>query len=56
MLKSIDFWPLVPKKLSVESSINDDVHQKSTFSVLIFRVPIKVPMCFWYMFGHLVTF
>ena len=31
MLKSIDFWPLVPKKLSVESSINDDVHQKSMF-------------------------
>ena len=33
MLKSIDFWPLVPKKLSVESSINDDVHQKSMFNV-----------------------
>ena len=33
MLKSIDFWPLVPKKLSVESSINDDVHQKSMFKV-----------------------
>ena len=33
MLKSIDFWPLVPKKLSVESSINDDIHQKSTFNV-----------------------
>ena len=32
MLKSIDFWPLVPKKLSVESSINDDVHQKSMFN------------------------
>ena len=33
MLKSIDFWPLVPKKLSVESSINDDVHQKSMFNL-----------------------
>ena len=33
MLKSIDFWPLVPKKLSVESSINNDVHQKSMFKV-----------------------
>ena len=31
MLKSIDFWPLVPKKLSVESSINNNVHEKSTF-------------------------
>ena len=36
MLKSIDFWPLVPKKLSVESSINDDVHQKSMFNVLTY--------------------
>ena len=36
MLKSIDFWPLVPKKLSVESSINDDVHQKSMFNVPIY--------------------
>ena len=35
MLKSIDFWPLVPKKLSVESSINDNVHQKSMFNLLI---------------------
>ena len=35
MLKSIDFWPLVPKKMSVESSINDDVHQKSMFSGFI---------------------
>ena len=34
MLKSIDFWPLVPKKLSVESSINDNTHQKSMFSEL----------------------
>ena len=33
MLKSIDFWPLVPKKLSVESSINDDIHQKSMFNL-----------------------
>ena len=32
MLKSIDFWPLVPKKLSVKSSINNDVHQKSMFT------------------------
>ena len=35
MLKSIDFWPLVPKKLSVESSINDDVHQKCTFKAAV---------------------
>ena len=33
MLKSIDFWPLVPKKLSVESSINNDIHQKSMFNL-----------------------
>ena len=38
MLKSIDFWPLVPKKLSVESSINDDVHQKSIFTELTSNV------------------
>ena len=28
----IDFWPLVPQKLSVESSINDDIQQKSMFT------------------------
>ena len=28
LVKIIDFRPLVPQKLSVESSINDDVHQK----------------------------
>ena len=38
MLKSIDFWPLVPKKLSVESSINDDVHQKSMFKVHTYKL------------------
>ena len=42
MLKSIDFWPLVPKKLSVESSINDDVHQKSMFNLLICIVEPKL--------------
>ena len=41
MLKSIDFWPLVPKKLSVESSINDDVHQKS-----MFKVPMYINILF----------
>ena len=34
-LKSIDLLPLVPQKLSVESSINDDVYQKSMFSVQV---------------------
>ena len=28
LVKIIDFRPLVPQKLSVESSINDDVHEK----------------------------
>ena len=42
MLKSIDFWPLVPKKLSVESSINDDVHQKSMFKVLTRKLYVVV--------------
>ena len=27
-IKTIDFWPLVPQKSYVESSINDDVYQK----------------------------
>ena len=38
LLKSIDFWPLVPQKLSVESSINNDVHQKSMFNVHRFYI------------------
>ena len=29
LLKSIDFWPLVLRILSIENSINDDIHQKS---------------------------
>ena len=33
--KLIDFSLLVPQKLSVESSINDDVYQKSMFSVQV---------------------
>ena len=42
MLKSIDIWPLVPKKLSVESSINDNVHKKSMFNLpLIFEFENK---------------
>ena len=45
MLKSIDFWPLVPKKLSVESSINNDVHQKSTFKVPIFLNVSQFQQC-----------
>ena len=28
LVKIIDFTPLVPQKLSVESSMNDDVYQK----------------------------
>ena len=64
MLKSIDFWPLVPKKLSVESSINDDVHQKSMFNVLHFSAPPRTYLvratpplspdwrhCIYYCFG-----
>ena len=38
LLKSIDFRPLVPQKLSVESSINNDVHQKSMFNVHRFYI------------------
>ena len=33
LVKIIDFTPLVPQKLSVESSINDCIQQKSTFTV-----------------------
>ena len=33
LVKIIDFRPLVPQKLSVESSINDDVHQKRVSKV-----------------------
>ena len=33
MPKSIDFWPLDPKKLSIESSINDDVYEKKVSRV-----------------------
>ena len=33
LVKIIDFSLLVPQKLSVESSINNDVHQKSMFKV-----------------------
>ena len=33
LVKIIDFRPLVPQKLSVESSINDDVHQKRVSSL-----------------------
>ena len=48
MLKSIDFWPLVPKKLSVESSINDDVHQKSMFKVLKLCMYLEIEFkCWW---------
>ena len=36
LVKIIDFRPLVPQKLSVESSINDDVHQKRVSSVHIY--------------------
>ena len=43
MLKSIDFWPLVPKKLSVESSINDNIDQKRMFKVGIIHVKLLVP-------------
>ena len=32
-VKIIDFRPLVQQKSSVESSINNEVHQKSTFNV-----------------------
>ena len=31
LAKTIDFSLLVQQKLSVESSINNEVHQKSTF-------------------------
>ena len=39
LVKIIDFRPLVPQKLSVESSINDDVHQKRVSIVLVFCYP-----------------
>ena len=35
LVKIIDFSLLVPQKLSVESSINNEVHQKSTFKVVV---------------------
>ena len=41
MLKSIDFWPLVPKKLSVESSINDDVYEKRVSNHPTFKIQLK---------------
>ena len=45
-LKSIDLLPLVPQKLSVESSINDDVYQKSMFKVLTLGIAlISKVMC-----------
>ena len=34
LVKIIDFTPLVPQKLSAESSINNCIQQKSTFSGL----------------------
>ena len=42
MLKSIDFCPLVPKKLSVESSINDDVHEKRVSNVHMYYTSAKI--------------
>ena len=38
LVKTIKFSVLVLKKLSVESSINDDVHQKSMFKGLVLFV------------------
>ena len=35
LVNTIDFPLLVPQKLSVESSINDEVHQKSKFNHII---------------------
>ena len=37
VVKTIDFSLLVPQKLSVESSFNDEVHQKSTFYIGTYR-------------------
>ena len=36
LAKTIDFSLLVQQKLSVESSINDEAHQKSTFLNVLF--------------------
>ena len=44
LAKTIDFSLLVQQKLSVESSINDEVHQKSTFIVL--KIPFIYNFCF----------
>ena len=35
LVKTIDFRPLVPQKLSVESSMNDDVYRKKVSNDLI---------------------
>ena len=43
LVKIIDFRPLVPQKLSVESSINDDVHQKRVSKVHTFIFQDKIP-------------
>ena len=42
-VKTIDFSLLVPQKLSIESSINDEVHQKSTFSTSYY---LPIPSAF----------
>ena len=37
-VNTIDFPLLVPQKLFVESSINDEVHLKSTFNDLVYKI------------------
>ena len=39
LAKTIDFSLLVQQKSSVESSINNEVHQKSTFNIRICKIP-----------------
>ena len=40
LAKTIDFSLLVQQKSSVENSINDKVHQKSTFKGTIMNLPL----------------
>ena len=50
LVKIIDFTPLVPQKLSVESSIHDNIHQKKdskyTYLWHQFKIKSKSPLKF----------
>ena len=51
LAKTIDFSLLVQQKSSVESSINNEVHQKSTFKVHTVFTSLRAIFLF-----HLITF